>query len=115
MFQIPSVPTVTPQEAYEEIQAAKTKDAKALAVIDVRTAYEFKEGHIKGAQNIPFDKLLECAAKELTKKDIRILVYCAEGYLAAYAVEAMIKQAYTNVVSFGGIASWPYGLVRGFT
>lgn len=106
MEAVPKVPTITPQAAYDEMQAGQ------VTVLDVRPAEAYAEGHIEGALNIPLQELQSRAASGLPDKQARILVYCFVGVNAAYAVDYLIKAGYTNVASFGGLNTWSYGIVR---
>jgi rhodanese-related sulfurtransferase len=105
-FVIPQVPSITPQAAHEEMAAGN------VVVIDVRPAEAFDGGHIRGATSIPFDDLPSSAQQLLPDTGARILVYCQTGIHAALAVDYLLGAGYTDVVSFGGIESWPYEVVQ---
>ena len=79
----------------------------AVAILDVRTAAEYNEGHIPGAINIPNEAIGTDAIPELPDKDQLILVYCRSGNRSKQASEKLVKLGYTNVVEFGGIIDWP--------
>jgi rhodanese-related sulfurtransferase len=70
-------------------------------VIDVRTSGEFSTGHIKGAKNMPLDKLMSQVTK--IKKDQVIITCCASGMRSASA-KGMLKKAGYEKVQNGG--SW---------
>ncbi len=70
-------------------------------IIDVRTAGEFSTGHIKGAKNIPLDKLMGQINK--IKKDQVIITCCASGMRSASAKGILKKAGYENVHNGG---SW---------
>lgn len=75
----------------------------ASTVIDVRTAEEFAEGHVKGARNLDirngdFDKALAELDKEAAYS-----VYCRSGNRSATAVEKMRNAGFTNVVDLGAL------------
>lgn len=105
-FDASKVPAITPEAAYKEMSEGTP------LVLDVRDTEAYAKGHIKGALNIPVEVLAAEYAENLPDKNQRILVYCYMGHLAAAAVDYLIKQGYTNVVSFGGINTWPYGVVQ---
>jgi phage shock protein E len=72
-------------------------------VIDVRTAEEFAEGHVKGARNLDirngdFEKALANLDKEAPYS-----VYCRSGNRSAAAVELMRNAGFTNVVDLGAV------------
>jgi rhodanese-related sulfurtransferase len=70
----------------------------ASKVIDVRTAEEFTEGHVKGARNLSL--LNGDFEKELANldKDVAYSVYCRSGNRSGQAVELMRNAGFTNVV-----------------
>lgn len=75
----------------------------ASKVIDVRTASEFSEGHVKGARNLDirngdFDKALADL-----DKDAAYSVYCRSGNRSADAVERMRNAGFKNVVDLGAL------------
>jgi len=95
------------------------KEAKAMmdqggsyTLLDVRTAGEYSDGHIKGAILIPNTEIASRAEKELPDKSAVILVYCRSGARAANAAQTLAGMGYTNVYNFGGIMNWPYGTVK---
>jgi rhodanese-related sulfurtransferase len=81
-------------------------------VLDVRTAEEFAEGHIKGAILLPNDEVASKAASVLPDKNQVILVYCRSGRRSALAANELVALGYTRVFDFGGIISWPYETVK---
>lgn len=75
----------------------------ASKLIDVRTAEEFAEGAINGAQNIVLENGdLEKALPTLDK-EAAYSVYCRSGRRSAVAVELMKQAGFTNVTDLGGI------------
>ncbi len=69
-------------------------------IIDVRSAGEFSQGHIKKAKNIPLDKL----ASQLGKLDKTkpIITCCASGMRSASARGILLKAGFKTVVNGGG-------------
>ena len=98
---------VTPQQARQMMD-----ESNKYVLLDVRTHEEYKKGHIKGAKLIPVNELDFRAAAELPDKHTPVLVYCNSGARAAVAVKTLTKIGYTNALSFGGIANWPYETVK---
>jgi hypothetical protein len=75
-------PTTTPPQSPEEkMPRVSVEDAKKLVaegkaiIIDVRGTEAYKTAHIKGALDIPLNKLEGGEFKELPK-DKRIIAYC---------------------------------------
>lgn len=103
---VPDVTTISPEAAHEEMTTGNP------LILDVRPLDMYEAGHIHGAISIPLEELAVQAPVSLPAKDQRILVYCHIGVLSAAAVNLLINLGYTNVVSFGGIVNWPYGVVQ---
>lgn len=71
-------------------------DYKALlsqgaVIVDVRTAAEFKSGHINGAVNIPLD-VIKSKAAELKKKNKPVITCCRSGSRSGMA-KSMLSAA----------------------
>lgn len=74
-------------------------------LIDVRSAQEFKGGHVPNAKNIPLDSL----SKQVNKipKDKTVIVICQSGMRSASACKTLIAAGYSNVLNLrGGTSSW---------
>ncbi len=67
-------------------------------VIDVREPFEFAEGRVKGALNIPPDRLMR-GATELAglDKDTPIIVYCRTGSRSNVAMHLLSQLGFTNI------------------
>ena len=103
----PKYHRISPKEAKEIIDSDE-----AVTVLDVREPYEFKSGHIQNAVLLPSGVLPVKAADVLPDKDAKILVYCLSGARSAGSARKLVKMGYTNVYDFGGIANWPYNVVK---
>ena len=78
-----------------------------VVVLDVRTADEYAEGHIKGAiliDQFKSDFLEQAKAKLPTEKTIA--VYCRSGRRSANAAGILAKEGYKPVNLKGGIIAW---------
>lgn len=69
-------------------------------VLDVRSANEFKGGHVKGAKNTPLDELMKHASK--IKKDTVIITCCASGMRSSVAKNTLKSNGFQNVYNGGG-------------
>ena len=100
---------------YQSITQEKAKEIMDgggdYVILDVREQSEFDEGHISGAILIPYTEIEERAENELSDKDETILVYCRSGRRSKIAAEKLSELGYTNVLEFGGIIDWEYGVV----
>ena len=75
--------------------------------VDVRTAEEYKESHLKNAINIPVDEIETRFEEEVTKdKNQKIFVYCKSGVRAINAMEKLKSMGYIKIYSLGGIKDW---------
>jgi len=104
------------QGTYRKLTAVQAKemiDANAdLILLDVRTSEEYAEGHLPGALRITDTELEALAAEQLPDLDATLLVYCRSGRRSQASAELLIKLGYTQVYDIGGIADWPYEIVK---
>jgi len=77
---------------------------KGAIIIDVRSAGEFGQGHIKGSVNIPLDSLANKMGK-LKDKSQPIITCCASGMRSASAKGILKSNGYAEVHNGGGWAS----------
>ena len=84
-------------------EAAKLVQEKKVTVLDVRTAGEFKDGHIEGAKNIDFTQTesFKVALKELDKKQ-PVLVHCASGGRSTKSLSTFQKLGFEKVIHLDG-------------
>jgi rhodanese-related sulfurtransferase len=68
-------------------------------LVDVRTAGEFAEGHVKGSVNIPLDRVQTQLAKFKNKKNI--IVFCRSGGRSSQAKSILEQNGFTNVINGG--------------
>lgn len=74
-------------------------------IIDVREEYEFNEGHLPRAENIPWT-IIDTYTFD---KDKTIIVYCRSGSRSNEAAKILNKLGY-KVKDMGGILDWTYEL-----
>jgi len=102
--------TACAQAGYENADVkgfAELMKEPNVVVLDVRTADEFKEGHIEGAVNIDQaqSNFIE-QAKATISTDKKIAVYCRSGRRSAHAAGKLAAQGYECVNLKGGILAW---------
>ena len=68
-------------------------------LVDVRTPSEFASGSVKGAVNIPLDKISGQLSKFKGKKNI--VVFCRSGNRSSQAKSILEKNGFQNVVNGG--------------
>jgi rhodanese-related sulfurtransferase len=76
-------------------------------IIDVRTRYEYEQGHVPGAIHLPFWKALFSAGGLDTPRDKPLVVYCAHGPRAGIGKFALTSAGFTNVLYLEGhMSGW---------
>jgi phage shock protein E len=75
---------------------------KGAVIIDVRTPGEFAGGHVKGAVNIPLDKIQSNISKIKNYKK-PVVVCCASGMRSSNAKRVLVKNGLVEVYDAG---SW---------
>lgn len=84
-------------------KSEKIKEAlkEGALIIDVRTPQEFNTGHVKGARNIPVDKIAQ-QTKSIKKQNKPVIVYCASGMRSARAA-GILSNSDITCYNGGGI------------
>ena len=91
---------VAPNEAIRLVNSG-------AVLVDLRSANQFKDGHIAGAKNLPGDQLAADpkAVGKLTAKTV--VLYCGDGATTAAAQRTLARAGVANVFSLrGGLAAW---------
>ena len=70
--------------------------ANPVVVVDVRTASEFRQGHVKGSVNIPLDSL-QHKVNALKKYKKPLVLCCASGVRSASGVSILRQAGFTEV------------------
>lgn len=78
------------------------RNTPGALLLDVRTAAEFRGGHIPGSINIPLQQIgrIEQIAPD---KNTPLFTYCASGARAKNAAESLRLRGYQQVKAIGGI------------
>jgi len=80
------------------------KKSNAL-IIDVREPYEFTEGHVAGAINIPLGSIASGIQNVAPNKEAKIILYCRSGNRSGQAVQLLSNMGYTNAQNGINIAN----------
>jgi phage shock protein E len=72
-------------------------------IIDVRTADEYRAGHVRDAINIPYDEIAARIAAFVPDRDSRIVLYCRSGRRSGIAEQALRQMGYRQVENKGGL------------
>ncbi|MFZ0491678.1 MAG: rhodanese-like domain-containing protein [Acidimicrobiia bacterium] len=97
--------TVTPQQAYDTIQA--NQGDPNFELIDVRTPDEYQSGKIAGAVDIDFYAADFQQQLSQLDRNKQYLIYCHTGNRSGQALTIMKNLGFQNVEDIGGgIAAW---------
>ncbi len=97
-FSKPAIAEVSPQEA-------RAKQQAGAVIVDVREAYELREGYIPGAVHIPLRSLTQ-RMKELDPSK-EIVIVCRSGNRSITAAQFLQQGGFSQVSSMaGGMISW---------
>ena len=87
--------------------AEKIASGKATAIIDVRTGFEFRAGHIPGAIHAPIWKILLKLASLPRDKQDELVVLCELGPRAVMGKSLLTLFGHRNVsLLTGHMAAW---------
>ena len=89
----------------ENFNKVEAKDVETLLknkefLLDVREDYEYQDGHIKGAVNLPLREIL--SQKDTLPKDRDIYVYCRSGHRSADAANFLKSLGFKKVHNVEG-------------
>jgi rhodanese-related sulfurtransferase len=88
---------MTPRELHERISAGT-----APAILDVRSRWEYRQGHVPGAVFIPFWAVPFLAWRVPAKRDDTLLVYCGHGPRAWMAGAALRRRGFRDIQYLDG-------------
>ncbi|NLW16136.1 MAG: rhodanese-like domain-containing protein [Firmicutes bacterium] len=104
------------QVEWQEIKSSELQDYLARATVapvllDVRESYQYNQGHIAGAVNIPL-KSLEQALEDLDPQRATVTI-CHSGRKARRAAALLAQHGFTQVgVLLGGMDGWEGPITR---
>ena len=79
-------------------------------VLDVRSPEEYADGHVPGAVNLPFLRVLAGGTPRGVKKDAPLVVYCGHGPRAHVAMLALRVRGFSHLIELDGhFAEWRRG------
>lgn len=76
-----------------------------IDLIDIRETYEYRNGHIKTAKNIPMGNLLQNPSKYLTKEK-KYYIMCQSGVRSKNTSNKLSKSGFNIVNVTGGFSSY---------
>jgi rhodanese-related sulfurtransferase len=90
---------LSPQECYRLLTKG---EGRPCVIIDVRTAAEFNEGHLEGAENIDYHHSEFRSRLEKKDRTCRYIVYCKRGVRGHNTMELMREWGFEDVTNIGG-------------
>ncbi|NLL55711.1 MAG: FAD-dependent oxidoreductase [Clostridiales bacterium] len=78
------------------------KLAQTELVIDVRSKFEYQQGHIENAINLDIDEIRQNLDKLPKDKDTPIYLYCRVGLRGYLAINILRDAGYTNLYNLSG-------------
>ncbi len=86
----------------DQTAALRTLSLHDAVLIDVRSADEFANGALPGAQLIPHEQISTRIAGVVPDKDTPVVLYCRSGRRSSQAQDELRALGYTQVVNAGG-------------
>ncbi len=81
---------------------SRVQSASPPILIDVRTTWEFRAGHVPGSVHIPLGRL---ASRSGEVADGQVVIICESGH-RAYSAQAQLAGKGDSVVLEGGMGAW---------
>ena len=95
-------------KSFQRISVAQTKHMLAggdIALVDIRDALSYKQGHIDGALLLDNDSISQFI--DATSKTQPVVVYCYHGNSSQNAAQYLVEQGFEEVYSMdGGYEGW---------
>lgn len=86
---------------------AQLKDGARVQVLDVREHFEFREGHIRNAKNMPLHDLARNVENLDFDPEWPVVVICLSGHRSIPAYRLLKRKGYTQIYSLkGGMLAW---------
>ncbi|MGK3647233.1 rhodanese-like domain-containing protein [Pseudarthrobacter enclensis] len=91
---------------YKTISVAEAKDllASGAALIDVRSAQEWRTGRAPQAKHVPLDRLQ--TGTNGINRNRAVIAMCASGVRSASAARLLASQGYQAYSLRGGMGAW---------
>jgi phage shock protein E len=83
---------------------------KGATVIDVRSSWEYADGHVDGAVNIPLDEITQ-RVSEIQGMKAPYLLYCRSGNRSGMATSILQQSGVDQVFNGGGLADMRIALM----
>jgi rhodanese-related sulfurtransferase len=78
-----------------------------VLILDIRSANEYKSGHIQGARNVPLNELTKKLESWSEFKNRPVVLYCNTGTTTSRAVRLLKKAGFEQINNLeGGVVAW---------
>lgn len=112
-FNIDNIIRVNQKGGAKALEMISPKDVQALALkdpqiklLDVRSALEFSEKHIKDSINIPVD-MISSKIKDLSQSGQSYITFCRTGNRSPMAADMLLQAGISSIkVMRGGMTAW---------
>lgn len=94
----------TPQLSPADVHALATEGK--IQLLDVRTAGEYRRGHIEGAVSVPLGKLEDVAFELSLDRDIPVVAVCLTAHRSVAATRLLERRGFDIVQLQGGMRAW---------
>ena len=88
---------ISPKEALAHLK-------NGALVIDVRSAGEFRSGHLAAAVNLPLDDIETALPRRVKDKNQVLLLHCQSGMRSGVARHKLRRLGYVNTFNLGSLA-----------
>ncbi len=79
----------------------------SIRVLDVRTGFEYRRGHIEGASNVNYYSFSFKKQLDALDKNITWLVHCKVGVRSGKTIPLMKKSGFVSIIHLdGGLDTW---------
>lgn len=95
------VPELTPDDL-----AQRLADGRAVQLLDVRTALEYRQGHIAGAVHVPVPSLAAALPRLGLDLQLPVVAICKTAHRSIPAVRLLAAEGYNACQLAGGMDRW---------
>ena len=88
------------------------QETPGAVLVDVRTAEEYRVGHLKGSKLCPLQEIAHLPEK-VPDRDTPLFLYCRSGARAGSALSYLKKRGYTRAENIGGLRGYRGPLEQG--
>lgn len=84
------------------LDEAKSALGDGAVIVDVRTEQEYLSGALRGAVNIPLNRVVSGVGDKYPDKETVLLCHCASGVRSGAAARQLKAAGYKNAHNLGG-------------